>query len=144
MTDREMRTLAADRRPCFDETQRFVPSTVISAKKPRLLIENSNPHQTVATLRDILAAAGGLYDRGVPVRFAFDQMQRGTVAQVMTPDALVLTAHATCQPYILKTKKDDQSYEADARLPRSLAVMYLDCADSAEAVGAFFAAGCVA
>jgi hypothetical protein len=103
-----------------------VPSTVISAKKPRLLIENSNPHQTVATLRDILAAAGGLYDRGVPVRLAFDQMQRGTVAQVMTADALVLTAHATCRPYILNTKMDGAISEADARLPRSFAVMYLD------------------
>ena len=35
-----------------------------------------------------LAGAGGLYDRGVPVRLAFDQIQRGTVAQMMTPDGL--------------------------------------------------------
>jgi hypothetical protein len=95
--------------------------------KPRLLIEDSNPDQTVAALRDILAAAGGLYDRGVPVRLAFDQMQQGTVAQAMTPDGLVLTAHRTCRPYVLKTKKDGRSYEADSRLPRSFAVMYLDC-----------------
>jgi hypothetical protein len=103
------------------------PATeVMSAKKPRLLIENTNPDQTVAALRDRLAAAGGLYDRGVPVRLAFDQMQRGTVAQVMTPDTVVLMAHATCRPYVIKAKKDGAWYEADARLPRSFAVMYLD------------------
>ena len=95
-------------------------------EKPRLRIEDCNPDRTVAAMRDILAAAGGLYDRGVPVRLAFDQMQRGTVAQVMTPDALVLMAHATCRPYVLKAKKDGTLYEADARLPRSFAVMYLD------------------
>ena len=53
-------------------------------EKPRLLVDKSNPHQTVATLRDILADAGGLYDRGVPVRLAVDQTQKGTVAQMMT------------------------------------------------------------
>ena len=95
-------------------------------KRPRLLIENCNPHRTVAGLRDILAAAGGLYDRGVPVRLAFDQMQRGTVAQVMTPDVLVLMAHTACRPYIVKAKNDGELYETDARLPRPFAVMYLD------------------
>jgi len=96
------------------------------AKKPRLLVENCNPDQTVAALRDILASAGGLYDRGVPVRLAFDQIQHGTVAQMMTPDALVLRAHTVCRPYSLKIKKDGTAEEVNTRLPRSLAVMYLD------------------
>jgi hypothetical protein len=94
-------------------------------EKPRLLIENSDPHRTVAALRDILADAGQLYDRGVPVRLAFDQMQKGAVAQVMTPDALVLTTHAACRPYIVKTKNGTRE-EVNVRLPRSFAVMYLD------------------
>jgi hypothetical protein len=100
--------------------------TAMRAEKPRLLIEDCNPDRTVAGLRDILAATGGLYDRGVPVRLAFDQMQRGTIAQLMTADALVLMAHAACRPYVVKAKKDGTLYEADARLPRSFAVMYLD------------------
>jgi hypothetical protein len=95
-------------------------------QKPRLLIEDCNPDRTVAALRDTLSAAGGLYDRGVPVRLAFDQIQRGTVAQVMTPDALVLMAHAVCRPYVLKAKRDGTVSEVNARLPRSFAVMYLD------------------
>ena len=94
-------------------------------RKPRLLVEACNPDRTVSAQRDILAAAGKLFDRGVPVRLAFDQMQRGTVAQVMTPDALMLMAHAVCRPYVLK-KKDGALYEADAPLPRSVAAMYLD------------------
>ena len=84
-------------------------------EKPRLLVENCNPDQTVAALRDLLADAGGLYDRGVPVRLAFDQIQRGTVAQMMTPDALVLMAHTICRPYVLKRGRT-------ARLPRSMPV----------------------
>jgi hypothetical protein len=95
-------------------------------EKPRLLVENCNPDQTVAALRDFLAGAGGLYDRGVPVRLAFDQTQRGMVAQMMTPDALVLMAHTICRPYVVKVRSDGTVAEVNARLPRSLAVMYLD------------------
>lgn len=95
-------------------------------ERPRLLIEDCSPDRTVSQLRNILAAGGDLYDRGGPVRLAFDQIQRGTVAQGMTPDALVLAAHATCRPYVIKTKNDGSVYEADARLPRAFAVMYRD------------------
>ena len=94
-------------------------------QKPRLLIENCDPDRTVAALRDILSRAGGLYDRGVPVRLAFDKIQGGTVAQVMTPDALVLVSHIVCRPYVLK-EKDGAVIEANARLSRTFATMYLD------------------
>jgi hypothetical protein len=94
--------------------------------KPRLLIENSSPDRTVSALRDILCQAGGLYDRGVPVRLAYNQMQRGTIAQVMTPDVLVLMAHSVCRPYVRKEKNDGSVAEVDARLARPFGVMYLD------------------
>jgi len=102
------------------------PGVAAPTQKPRLLIENCNPDRTVAALRDILYAAGGLYERSLPVRLAFDQMRRGAVAQAMTPDGLVLMAHRVCRPYALKTKPDGSVCEADARLPRAFAVMYLD------------------
>ncbi|MDI2077362.1 hypothetical protein ABIF68_008890 [Bradyrhizobium japonicum] len=102
------------------------PTASLSGAKPRLLVENCNPDRTVAGLRDLLAGVSCLYDRGFPVRLAFDQLQQGTVAQMMTPDALVLTAHMICRPYALKTRRDGEVEEVDARLPRSLAVMYLD------------------
>jgi hypothetical protein len=90
-------------------------------EKPRLLVENWNPDLTVAALRDILADVNELYDRGIPVRLAFDQTQKGTVAQVITPSALVLEAHRVCRPYSIK--KGD---EVDVGLPYSIARMYLD------------------
>ena len=92
-----------------------------SNHKPRLLVDNRSPDQTVTALRDILARAGGLYDRGVPVRLSFDQTQRGAVAQRLTPEILVMMTHEICRPYVLKDVG-----EVDARLPRSLAIMYLD------------------
>jgi hypothetical protein len=112
----------------IENAEEFCESLLPKAKgqKPRLLIENCNPDLTVARLRDILAAAGGLYDRGVPVRLAFDQTQQGTVAQMMTPDALVLKAHSVCRPYLIKEKKDGTLSEADVRLARSFATMYID------------------
>src|SRR5262249_23764766 len=93
-------------------------------QKPRLLVESSDPDRTVADLRDILAEAGVLYDRGVPVRLASDQIGGGTVAQEMTPDALVLTAHLVCRPYMLK-ERDGTTVEVNTHLPRNIAVMYL-------------------
>jgi hypothetical protein len=102
------------------------PAADTQLSKQRLLIEDCSPDRTIAALRDILADAGGLYDRGVPVRLAFDQTQRGTVAQVMTPDALVLMAHMVCRPYVVNLKKDGMLSESDARLPRSFSAMYLD------------------
>jgi hypothetical protein len=90
-------------------------------EKPRLLVDRSNPHQTVTTLRDILAEAGGLYDRGVPVRLSFDQTQKGMVAQMMTRSGVVLRAHQVCRPYALKIGN-----EVDVGLPSWFALMYLE------------------
>lgn len=95
-------------------------------EKPRLLVEDCNPDRTVTRLRDVLASSGTLFDRGVPVRLAYDQIHKGKIAQVMTPDAMVMTAHAACRPYVLKSGKGGELYEADARLPKSIAAMYLE------------------
>ena len=53
------------------------PVTDEASPKPRLLVENCNPDVTVATVRDVLAEAGGYYNRGGPVRLAFDQSSEG-------------------------------------------------------------------
>ena len=77
-----------------------------SQNRPRLLVESSDPDRTVAALRNILADAGLLFDRGVPVRLTFDQILGGAAAQIMSPDGLVLMAHNVCRPYALKQQKD--------------------------------------
>ena len=96
------------------------------AGKPRLLVESSSPDRTVAALRDILAEAGVLYDRGVPVRVVNERLLGGARAQPMTPDALVWLAHNVCRPYAAKPKQDGTFEDVNVRLPRSFAVMYLD------------------
>lgn len=93
--------------------------------KPRLHVDDTNPDQTVSALRDILVSSGDLFDRGVPTRITYDQSQGGLVAQPLTADGVVLKAHSICRPYVVKVRSDG-AYEADARLPRSVAVMYLD------------------
>src|SRR5215207_6845829 len=97
-----------------------------SQNKPRLLVESSDPDRTVAALRNILADAGLLFDRGVPVRLTLDQIQGGAAAQIMSPDGLVLMAHTVCRPYALKQQKDGTIKAIKVRLPRVFAVMYLD------------------
>jgi hypothetical protein len=102
------------------------PVALLPDQRPRLLIENASPDRTIAALRDILSDAGFLYDRGVPVRLAFDPTQGGVLVQVVTPDAIVLMTHTVCRPYILKGTPDGPAIEVDARLPRPFATMYLD------------------
>jgi hypothetical protein len=92
--------------------------------KPRLLVEPCSPDRTIAALRDILRDTGDLFDRGVPVRLTFDQIQGGAAAKIMTPDNLVLLAHMICRPFALKVKQDGKIVEVDARLPRPFAIMY--------------------
>ena len=110
----------------IDDAEDICDTTAgVSATKPRLLIDNCNPDLTVSDLRDILCGSGRLYDRGVPVRLVLDQLQKGAVAQTMTPDGLVLMGHQVCRPYRLHQKEDGPVTEKDARLPRPIATMYL-------------------
>ncbi len=108
-----------------DNTNPLVDAT--QGRKPRLLVEDSNPDQTVAALRDLLANESGLYCRSVPVRIVHDQMQGGSLAQVMTADGLILKAHTICRPYIRRQQKDGTVLETNVRLPRAMAAMYLEC-----------------
>ena len=112
----------------IDAAQEFVATgdTASKASKPRLLVDRCNPHTTVLALRDILANAGGLYDRGVPVRLFYDKSQHGVVAQEMTPDGIIFQAHSVCRPRRLRKERDGTLNEFDAALPRSAAAMYLD------------------
>ncbi|MEQ1719446.1 MAG: hypothetical protein ABL907_26220, partial [Hyphomicrobium sp.] len=75
--------------------------------KPRLQVESCNPHLTVAALRDILAAEDTLYDRGVPIRLTTDRRQGCIVAHPLTPDSVVMLAHAVCRPYVMRSRKDE-------------------------------------
>lgn len=101
-------------------------SAGIGCGKPRLLVDAVNPDVTVTELRDILAGSDQFYNRGVPVRVIVDPTQRGSVAQRMTPAALVLWAHKLARPYTIKIQPDGEVVEVDARLPRWAGAMYLE------------------
>lgn len=94
-------------------------------EKPRLLIQDASPDVTVAALRDVLAKAGGLYDRGTPVRLYVDIGERVTKAQHLRGEDLVLHAHGVSRPYRVKPDKTGENRDEDVRLPRTLAEMYL-------------------
>jgi hypothetical protein len=113
------------------ETEKLIADAIADApeagedSKPRVLVDRANPDKTVAAMRDELAKSDCLYDRGVPMRLAFDQQERGTVARALTAHGVVMKTHELCRPYTIKFKNGD-THEVDASLPLSFATMYLD------------------
>jgi hypothetical protein len=97
--------------------------------KQRLLIEVESPDRTVAALRDILAPTNMMFERGVPVRLAFDQLKGGMIVEPMTPDMVILQTHLLCRPYKKKRLEDGTVKEVDAVVPFPIARMYLGCRD---------------
>ena len=94
-------------------------------EKPRLRIDQSRPERAVSDLRDILAASGLLYDRGTPVRVAFDRTLGGSIAHELNSHDLVLQAHFACRPYAHVRSAKGAWSECDAALPSNVARMYL-------------------
>ena len=76
MTSEAVNLIAAEIDDADDDVEKIqnAVSPTKQSEKTRLLIENCDPHRTVAALRDILSKSGVLYDRGVPVRLVVDQM----------------------------------------------------------------------
>jgi hypothetical protein len=93
--------------------------------KPRLLVEVESPEQTVAALRDILAETDAMFERGVPVRLAFDQLKAGVIIEQMTPDMVIYQTHMVCRPYKTKKLPDGTVIDVNVCLPFSIARMYL-------------------
>ncbi|MCH9808095.1 MAG: hypothetical protein K0U74_10200 [Alphaproteobacteria bacterium] len=93
--------------------------------KPKLLIEKNDPHRTVAALRDILSERSDLFDRGAPVRLVKDRQSGAITARPVSADSLVMMVHQLARPVELRFVKGKE-HECNARLPRALAVAYLD------------------
>ncbi|WP_157962048.1 hypothetical protein [Acuticoccus kandeliae] len=92
--------------------------------KPRLLVDRASPDIVVSNLRDVLAMAGGLYDRGAVVRLYPDAVQGGTRVRVLDGGDLILHAHSKCRPYAIRTNREGER-EVDVQLPKPIAEMYL-------------------
>ena len=90
--------------------------------RPRLLVDRRNPDRTVAELRDIIAGAGALYDRGLLVRVVFDQTLGASTAATMTENDVIRLAHELARLYAI----DKHGDEVDVEFPARLGNMYRD------------------
>jgi hypothetical protein len=92
--------------------------------KPQLVIHAGNLPATAEALRDVLAASGKLFDRGLPVRVVRPADGGPPSAAPLTKHNVVIEAHRLCQP--VKVNADNK--HAPVTLPDRVAQMYLDMA----------------
>src|SRR5215470_8214320 len=94
------------------------------APKPDLIIHASDLPATAEALRDLLAASGKLFDRGVPVRIIKPADGGPPSATRLTKNNVVIEAHRLAQP----VKFDPKGERKPITLPDRVAQMYLDMA----------------
>src|SRR5262249_27760982 len=92
--------------------------------KPQLVIHPGNLPATAEALRDILAASGKLFDRGLPVRVVKPADGGPPSAAPLTKNSTVVETHRLCQP----VKMNAEGKLVPATLPERVANMYLDMA----------------
>ena len=68
------------------------------APKPDLIVHASDLPATAEALRDLLAASGRLFDRGMPVRIIKPADGGPPLAARLTKHNVVIEAHRLCQP----------------------------------------------
>ena len=90
--------------------------------KPELIIYAGDLPATTETLRDLIAASGKLFDRGLPVRVVKPADAGSPSAMPVTKHNVVIEAHRLCQP----VKLDAHGGHLPATLPDRVAQMYLD------------------
>jgi putative DNA primase/helicase len=94
----------------------------LALQKPELVIHSGNLPATAETLRDLLAASGKLFDRGLPVRVIRHADGSLPSAVSLTKHNVVFEAHRLCQP----VKIDADGEHVPVTLPDRVAQMYLD------------------
>jgi putative DNA primase/helicase len=94
------------------------------APQPDLIVHTSNLPATAKALRDLLAASGRLFDRGMPVRIVKPADAASPSATRLTKNNVVIEAHSLCQP----VKFDSEGERKPITLPDRVAQMYLDMA----------------
>ena len=90
--------------------------------KPELIIHAGNLPATAEALRDLFAASGKLFDRGLPVRVIRPADGGPPSATPLTRHNVVIEAHRLCQPVKLVPKGE----HIPVTLPDRIAQIYLD------------------
>ena len=94
----------------------------LALQKPELVIHGGNLPATAEALRDLLAASGRLFDRGLPVRVIRPVDGSPPSAVPLTKHNVVIEAHRLCQPVKMSADGD----RIQVTLPDRVAQMYLD------------------
>ena len=90
--------------------------------KPELIIHSGDLPATAEALRDLFAASGKLFDRGLPVRVIRPADGGPPLAIPLTRHNVVMEAHRLCQP----VKQSSHGEHIPVTLPDRVAQMYLD------------------
>jgi hypothetical protein len=94
------------------------PST--SVEKPDLVVDPGDLPATARELRDLFAASGRYFDRGVPVKIVPAADGGAPTASQLTTNGIVMEAHQLCRP--VKAKGDEV---VPVTLPERVGRMYL-------------------
>jgi hypothetical protein len=94
--------------------------------KPLLMVERHNPEKTLAALRNTIASAQALYERGLLVRPVYAQELGHTIALPVTANDVVRIAHELARPCRPALRDNGGTGRLDAAFPKSLAQMFLD------------------
>src|SRR5215813_3693391 len=111
--------------PMRDGTVRGAAAEIVDLAlkpKPEVIVHPGNLPGTAECLRDLLAASGKLFDRGLPVRVIRPADGGLPSAVPLTKHNVVIQAHRLCQP----VKVDADGEHVPMTLPDRLAQMYLD------------------
>ena len=104
-----------------DEVAAEIVDLALKAKV-ELIVHGGDLPATAEALRDLFAASGKLFDRGLPVRVIRPADGSLPSALPLTKHNVVIEAHRLCQP--VKLDRDGQSVAVT--LPDRVAQMYLD------------------
>jgi hypothetical protein len=90
-------------------------------KKPYLVIDPGDLPATARELRDLFAASGRFFDRGVPVKIVAASDAGPPAAMELTPNKVVLAAHEFCCPV-----RGAGEEVVRVTLPQRVAQLYLE------------------
>jgi hypothetical protein len=91
--------------------------------RPELVVDSGNLPATACEVRDLLAAAGHFFDRGVPVKVVQAAAGGPPLATPLTTTRVVIEAHSMCRPVRLNGNE-----AIPVTLPDRVARMYLEMA----------------
>ena len=114
----------------FDQTSRTDPDPVSeplaqpssprSVERPDLIVDPGDLPATARELRDLFAASGRSFDRGVPVKIVSAADGGAPTAPQLTPNGIVMEAHELCRPVKMQGEE-----LVSVTLPERVARMYL-------------------